>query len=196
MLEEALSLFGRSDDSWATAFALLPLGHVALLEGQREQAEVLHTQALEHARRIDDEHLVAQVLVQLAVDAVLTGQFDEALARFAAAAALLRTTHDQEGIAYCLYGLASLALALGAPAAAARLMGSADHVIAVVGLAVWPLLQPLSRELDLTISASLDPAVDQRDRAAGAATPALAALSSGLDHVATLAAHQHTASSS
>jgi tetratricopeptide (TPR) repeat protein len=179
-LAEAVEHFRRAGDTWAVAYALLPLGHVALLEGDVATARARHLEALAAVEAVDDDHLRAQVLDQLGVDAVLVGDADEARTRLAAAAALHRQLSDAEGLANCLDALAALALLLGDAAQAARLCGAATRVREDVGLAVWPLVAPLHRQLSDAVRAVLGEQVDVRERAAGAALPRLDALDEGL----------------
>ena len=139
---------------------------------------------MELARDIGDEHLTATLLDQLALDALLVGDAESARDRLTGAAALHRAIGDQEGLAYTLDGLAGLCLLAGDARAAARLSGAADAVRTSIGVAVWPILQPLLAQLADGVRASLGEEEDRRERAAGAATDPWEALAFGLATVA------------
>ncbi len=179
-LAEAVAAMRRSGDAWSVAYALVPLGHVALQGGDPGAALAAHEEALALARDIADDHLLATVLDQLAVDALLTGDLPGAAARLARAAELHRAVRDLEGLANCLGGLAALALAAGAPEEAARLAGAAGATRARLGVTTWPLLRRVTGQLDEAIRAALDADVDRAARAAGAALDPWTALDEGL----------------
>jgi tetratricopeptide (TPR) repeat protein len=190
-LEESVRLFRRLDDLWGVALALIPLGELALREGDLATAVALHEEALDCAVRMDDPHMRAQSLDQLALDALLSGDLDGARQRLTEAAALHRRLADREGLAYCLEGLAALALARGRGQVSARLLGAAARIRQVAGIAVWPLLEPLSQQLAAAVRAAVGDAVDAQERAAGAALDPHEALDLGLT-AATGEAEPHT----
>jgi predicted ATPase len=179
-LAAGVAALRRSGDAWSVAYALIPLGDVALLAGDLPSAVSAHEEALGLARGIDDDHLVAAVLDQLGFDALMAGDTPGARARLVEAAGLHRGIRDLEGLANCLSGLAALTLASGAPQAAARLAGAAAAARTEVGVTVWPLLQILSAQLDAALQAALGSDDDRRERAAGAAADPWAALDEGL----------------
>jgi predicted ATPase len=179
-LTDAVAALRRSGDPWSVAFALVPLGGVALLAGDPAAAVAAHEEALDLARGIADDHLVATVLDQLGVDALLGGDLPRARERLREAAELHRAVADLEGLANCLTGLAALALASGVPAVAARLAGAAAGARGRLGVTVWPLLQRVYGQLDAALVAALGPDADRRERSAGAALDAWAALDEGL----------------
>jgi predicted ATPase len=168
-LAEAVAALRRSGDAWSVAFALVPLGDVALVGGDLAGATEAHREALALAEGLGDDHLTATVLDQLAFDALLAGELDAARDRLVAAGDLHRRLHDQEGTAYCLDGLAGWSLAVGRPEAAARAAGAAVDARAGIGLAVWPLVQSLGDQLDAALRATLGEEADARERAVGAA---------------------------
>jgi predicted ATPase len=180
MLEEALTLFRRLEDSWGIAFVLTPLGHLALLEGDVRRATAMHEEALQLAERIDDYYMRVQVLDQLAVGAMFAGDIALARTRLSASAELHRQVRDQEGLAYCLDGLAAVALASGRTKVAAQLVGAADRIRRVEGLAVWPLVAPLSDQLRQAIRMVLGETSYEEEHARGAALDPYEALDLGL----------------
>jgi predicted ATPase len=180
MLEEALALFRTLDDGWSIALALTPLGDLALLEGDVPRGTAMHEEALQLAERIDDHYMRAQSLDQLALDAMLAGDVVLARSRLTAAAELHRQVRDQEGLAYCLDGLAGVALASGRTNIAAQLVGAADRIRRIEGLAVWPLMAPLSDQLRQGIAMVLGDGPYAEEHERGAALDPLDALDLGL----------------
>ncbi|WP_167760609.1 DUF4062 domain-containing protein [Blastococcus sp. CT_GayMR16] len=184
LLEESVAALRRSGDTWSVAFVLVPHGDAALLAGDLAAAVRAHEEALDLARELGDDHLTATLLDQLGLDALLAGDVGSARDRLAGAAALHRELGDQEGLAYCLDGLAGLSLLTGDAPAAARLSGTATAVRRSIGVAVWPMLQPLVAQLADGVRAALGEDEDRRERAAGATTDPWAALDAGLAAVA------------
>nr|WP_275585955.1 DUF4062 domain-containing protein [Geodermatophilus sabuli] len=179
-LDAAVAALRRSGDTWSVAFAQLFRGAVAVLAGRPEEATTIHGEALELARALGDDHLAATVSDQLGLDALLSGDPAAARVHYAEAAVLHRQGRDLEGLAYCLDGLAGLALAEGDAARAARLSGAASAARAELGVVIWPPLRPLARQLCDAIAGALGPDEDRRQRAAGAAMGPWAALDEAL----------------
>src|SRR3954452_15167320 len=180
LLAEAVDALRRSGDDWSVAYALVPLGNVALLAGDLPAAARRHEEALGLARGIGDEHLMATLLDQLGLDALLADDLAGAQERLVESAGLHREIRDQEGLAYCLDLLAALVLGLGDARAAARLAGAADAARAELGVAIWPLLQVMADQLAQNIPANLGDEEDRRQRAAGVAAGPWATLDEGL----------------
>jgi predicted ATPase len=143
MLEESVRRFREVGDDWGVALALIPLGDVALLDGDVASARAMHEEVLAHALTIDDDHMTAQAHDQLALDAMLSLDSASARRHLRSAAALYRSLHDHEGMAYCLEGFAGLALATERPELGARLLGAAARSRELVGVVVWPFIRPL-----------------------------------------------------
>lgn len=96
-----------------------------------------------------------------------TGDVVGARRRFADAADAHGRMLDQEGSAYCLDGLAAVALAQGQPEVAARLLGASSHARALVGVAIWPGMKPLADALRAAVIAALGDADFQTATAEG-----------------------------
>jgi hypothetical protein len=143
LLDRAVEQFGRIGDHWGVAYGLSTRGQLALQAGEPAVATAMHTEALAAADRIDNDHLRAQLRDLLGFDALAVGDVAAARAHLAAAADLHIMLFDQEGSAYCLEGLAAVALAQQKPDVAARLLGAARHAREVVGVSVWPWLQAI-----------------------------------------------------
>ena len=115
MVTEALEIYRRMEDLWGVAYALTPLGHMALRDGDLETAAALHEESLTTACKIDNDHLIAGALNQLGFDAVLRGDVVAARDYLDQAAELYVEVHDHEGIAACVGGYAGVGLATGSP---------------------------------------------------------------------------------
>jgi hypothetical protein len=180
LLGEAVDALRRSGDDWSVAYALVPLGNVALLAGDLPRATAAHEEALTLARGIGDEHLIATLLDQLGLDALLSNDLAGAQERLVESAGLHREIRDQEGLAYCLDLLAALALGRRDARAAARMVGAADAARAELGVVIWPLLQALAEQLGGNIRAVLGEDDDREERSAGAAAGPWRTLEEGL----------------
>jgi predicted ATPase len=153
-LDEATEGFRQYGDFWGLTVTLATHGQYALLAGDQAAAERMHTEALSAARTIDNDFLEAQVLDMLGLDAYASGDLSHAREHYAGAAALHWSVLDYEGSAYCLTGLAAIALAQSRPLVAARLIGASDHARHVVGAAVWPgMRSPTDTLVDSVIAA-------------------------------------------
>ncbi len=167
LLEDAVALFRRRDDAWGIAFALAPLGQLALRRGDFGGATAAHIEALAQADRIDHDHLRAQSLDLLGLDALATGDVHAASERFAAAADIHGRLLDHEGLAYCLEGRAALALTIGRADLAAHLIGAAERSRRTVGVAPWPLVAPLGEQLRAAVAAAIGTSAYEHEVAAG-----------------------------
>src|SRR4051794_6347542 len=186
LLADGVGALRRSGDTWSVAYALLPLGNMALLAGDLAAATATHKKALALSRSVDDEHLIATALDQLAFDALMAGDLDLARERVVESADLHRRLRDQEGVAYALDVLAGLALGRGQAHVAARLAGAADGARAALGVAIWPLMQSLADQFAAALRQVLGEEEARREGAAGAATGPWEALEEGLAAVASV----------
>jgi hypothetical protein len=104
----------------------------------------------------------------LGLDAYTAGDLPGAREHYAAAAALHASVLDYEGAAYCLSGLAALALAKARPEVAARLVGASEHARHVVGVEVWPGMQASTDALVEAVGVALGRPAFAETRAQGA----------------------------
>jgi tetratricopeptide (TPR) repeat protein len=159
-LTESVDVARGAGDRWGVALALIPLGDLALLDGDVPAARGMHEEVLALADAIGDDHMRAQAHDQLGLDDLLAGDLDRAAEHLHLAAGLHRGLRDHEGIAYCLEGFAALSLARGDAPGAARLMGVAAAARRLVGVAVWPFMQPLHERLETFARTALGDAYD------------------------------------
>ncbi|HEY2521813.1 MAG TPA: DUF4062 domain-containing protein [Streptosporangiaceae bacterium] len=181
LLAEAVAAFRGQHDHWGLAFALSAGGMLAVRDGDPSAATAMHTEALGIATDIDNAFMRAQLLDQLGMDALAAGDIPGARGRLAAGAGIHTDLQDQEGAAYCLSGLAAIALTLGQPGAAAQLLGAASHARTVAGVAIWPAMQPLADALDGAVATALTDVQLAESTAAGARMRLTKALVYGLD---------------
>jgi predicted ATPase len=167
-LDEAAEEFRRFGDSWGLAVTLSTRGQYALLVGDPDAAQRIHADALGAASAIDNDNLRAHALDMLGLDACTSGDLAGAREHYAAAATLHASVLDYEGAAYCLSGLAGVALAQARPRVAARLVGASEHARHVVGVEVWPGMRATTDALVEAVRVALgQPAFDET-RAQGA----------------------------
>jgi predicted ATPase len=188
LLAQAVAVFRGQHDHWGLSFALSAGGLLAARDGDPAAATAMHTEALSIATSIDNAFMRAQLLDQLGMDTLAGGDIPGARQWLAAAAGIHAGLLDQEGSAYCLSGLAAIALALGQPGAAAQLLGAASHARSVAGVAIWPAMQPLSDALAAAVAGALSETQLAEFTAAGVQMRLPAALAYGLDTTADLPA--------
>jgi tetratricopeptide (TPR) repeat protein len=156
-LRDAAQAFRAIGDSWGLAITLSIRGQHALVAGDHAAAEAMHQEALAAAETVDNDYLRAEVLDMLGLDAATAGDATRARDRYSAAAALHRRLLDYEGSAYCLSGLAGLALGQNKPRVAGRLIGASGNARRVVGVAVWPGMRPIDEAQRAAVTAALSP---------------------------------------
>jgi hypothetical protein len=151
-------------------------GQLALATGDLAAATRLHTEALGVARRIASDYLEVQLLDLLGVDALVAGDVGAARERLVSAARAHQRLADSEGSANCLDGFAAVALMQGRPQVAAELMGVAARTRELVGVTVWPALQPSAAQLEAAVRGALTTQEWDAAVAAGRAMPMLQGL--------------------
>lgn len=133
-------------------------GQWAQLTGDAASAKAMHEIGLAAADAIDNDHLRTQIHDMLGLDAVTAGDLTDAREHSALAAALHTSMLDYEGSAYSLSGLAGFAFAQDRATAAARLIGASSHARQIVGIAIWPGMQPVTQAQTDAVTAALGPA--------------------------------------
>jgi tetratricopeptide (TPR) repeat protein len=179
-LGDAAEAFRTTGDSWGLAITLSTRGQLALAAGDYAAAGAMHEEALAAAETVDNDYLRAQVLDMLGLDTATAGDVTGARDRYSAAAALHTRLLDYEGSAYCLSGLAGLALSQERAAVSARLIGASDHARRIVGVAVWPGMRPIDQAQRAAVTAALSPASCTAATAEGARMRIPDALAYGL----------------
>ena len=127
---------GAGDLFWA-ALSLSALGMVALGRGDHDGAREALAKGLTLSRRAGDRFSRYIALYNRSVLAQSEGDHDGAAALFEEGIAFSREAGDHANVAYCMEGLAAVALARGAAERAARLLGAARGLREGVGAAVY-----------------------------------------------------------
>lgn len=138
LCEESLRLFRQLEDGLMTAEALNMLGDVARASGDDRRAAALYTESLELLRAEGGSSGIPGLLHNLGYLARHRGGHHQAFRYFSDALALFRANGDRRGSAECLAGVASVAVAVGQPARAARLCGAAEATLQEVGAVPTP----------------------------------------------------------
>jgi predicted ATPase len=179
-LEAAAEAFTENGDSWGLAMSLANRGLLALSAGDAVGARTFHEQALVAAETVDNDYLRAQILDMLGRDLATEGDPAGARDRFLAAAALHIRLLDYEGSAYCLSGLAGVALTQKRPEVSARLMAASASARRIVGAAVWPGMQTIDAAQHAAVTGALSQAAFTSASVEGARLRLPDALSYGL----------------
>jgi hypothetical protein len=156
-LDDAVLAFHATGDWWGLTMALCNRGQLALIAGDHAAARTMHEQALAAAETVDNDYLRAQVLDTLGLDALTVGDVTGARDRHCAAADLHVRLLDYEGSAYCLSGLAGVALEQNRPEVSARLIAASDYARRIVGAAVWPGMGAVNESRHDAVRAALNP---------------------------------------
>jgi predicted ATPase len=179
-LGDAAEAFRATGNSWGVVISLSTRGQLALVAGDLAAAQAMHEEALAAAETVDNDYLRAQVLDMLGLDTATAGDLLGARDYYSAAAALHARLLDYEGSAFCLAGLAGLALSQKKPGVSARLIGASGYALRTVGAAVWPGMRSLDRAQRSAVTAALSPAPFTKSAAEGARMRIPDALAYGL----------------
>ena len=143
VLEEAVTLAHDVGDERITALALNNLGDLALATGDYARARPLFEESLDILRARGDTANIARSLFNRgAVDLVL-GDHSAAAARFREGLALASDTDDKEDLAWCLEGLAAVAVRERNGERASVLLGAAGGLLAQMGADFKPFERQL-----------------------------------------------------
>ncbi|HEX5414945.1 MAG TPA: LuxR C-terminal-related transcriptional regulator [Chloroflexota bacterium] len=126
---ESLALYRALNDTQMVAEALNAQGDLARATGDDDRAAALYLEGLGLARQIEGGSGLPGVLQNLGHLARQRGDFRHALDCYSEAGVLFRRNGDRRGVAECLDGAAIVALAVGQPERAARLLGAAAAML-------------------------------------------------------------------
>jgi predicted ATPase len=137
LLEEGLTLFRAIQRRDGVAWALNHLGHVAQIQDDYERATRLHDESLPLFRESAALNLgnlgAAWAFHSLGETALAQGSATDAATQLGNALVLFRELGDRAGIAWCLAGLAGVAVLDDEPDRAARLWGAAEAQRKAIG---------------------------------------------------------------
>lgn len=148
LLEQVLPQLRQRGDSVGVGWALNHLGHVAQLESDYEQATRLYTESLSLFPR-DNPHWTSHIegLQSLGETALAQGDAALATVRLYESLALAQKYHLAHGIAWCLAGLAGVAVLNEEPENAAYLWGAAEHLRQRLGVREGPATHAVHKRL-------------------------------------------------
>jgi predicted ATPase/DNA-binding SARP family transcriptional activator len=171
LYEESLPIFRAHENDIRLAVALSNLGAIANMRKDAEAAIRYFDDAIALARSTGDEDGLGISLHNISRSYLQLERMDEGRdALFESLSIALRLGY-RELTAYCIGGLAQVAMLEAAPELAARLLGAAEHLFADVGAAVDP--DELDTQKSVRQWAVEELGVEEVDalRAAGADTP-------------------------
>ena len=137
-LGRATAVFRQEGNDFGLATALAISGSLALALGETEGGAVQLGEGLEASKRVGLPSLIGANRALLALALLALGRIDEAREHLERAA---RTPLYLEGTAYCLEGLAALALAEGDPVRASAALGAAEALRERTGIHMWPVFR-------------------------------------------------------
>jgi predicted ATPase len=152
-LEDALRLARREGDTWSRATVLAELGDLARSEDRSADAAALYRESLTLRQSLGIPGSTPSLYQNVGFVAVATGDATAATESFRRALNGFRRGGDSRGIAECVIGLAGVAVLVGTPASAARLIGWADASLRSIGAEVWPSTR---KELAWIVAAAID----------------------------------------
>ncbi|MCC7362221.1 MAG: tetratricopeptide repeat protein [Anaerolineales bacterium] len=136
--EESVARARKLDDAGTIVDNLIRLGDLARLDDDDERAAACYTEALSLCRATDRHLDLAAALHKLAHLARHRGDCRQAETLLLESLALQREHRNQQGIAECLAALAEVHVARGEAEAGARLFGTAQAILEVIGAPLAP----------------------------------------------------------
>ena len=143
VLEEAVTLAREVGDERITALALNNLGDLALATGDYARARPLFEESLRLLRARGDTANIARSLFNRGAVDLMLGDHAVAAARFREGLALANDTDDKEDLAWCLEGLAAVAVRDRDGERASVLLGAAAGLLAQMGADFKPFERQL-----------------------------------------------------
>jgi predicted ATPase/DNA-binding SARP family transcriptional activator len=160
LFEESLALRRSFGQPTSLAIPLNNLGLVALAQGQWARAQLLFEECLALNRALGNQAAIAMTLYNQGLVGLAQGDLKGAQAAFAESLALQETVMDKDTLAGCLEGLAALIVwqQPGHADVAARLLGAAAGLRAVMAAPILPIMQPFYERAVTAVRAALDDA--------------------------------------
>jgi predicted ATPase/DNA-binding SARP family transcriptional activator len=183
LYEEAVPLFRSQGKLSRVAASLGNLGTVAHMRGDPATAVGYYGEAIEAAREAGDEDGAAVNLHNLARSELALGRPEQGLAALRESLAIARQLGYREVIAYCLGGLAELAMIEQDAGRAAEMLGASEVLFSEIGASLGPDEAQTQERVTAYAVAELGPERAAELRSEGAALP----LDELLDRVASRA---------
>ena len=171
LYEESVPIFRGQGNDVRLAVALSNLGAIANMRKDAESAIGYFDDAIALARRTGDEDGLGISLHNVARSHLILERIDEGREALLESLSIAQRLGYRELTAYCLGGLAEVAMLESDPECAARFLGAAERHFAEVGAAVDPdELETQQKVRDWAVQELGTETVDEL-RAAGAETP-------------------------
>jgi len=138
LLTESLSLGRQVQDKWRMSVSLNSLGEVARSQGDYAAARMTYEESLALLRELADKRGIAITLGNLGHVALQQGNYEGAAGLFKEALGLAQQLVYKLGIAEYLAGLGGVAAGEGRFVRAARLLGSTEEVLSLLGALLRP----------------------------------------------------------
>jgi tetratricopeptide (TPR) repeat protein len=180
LYEETAERFRSQGRTSRLATALSNLGAIANIRNDPETAVVYFAEAIELARSAGDEDGVSVTLHNLARSELALGRLDRGREALEESLSIARQLGYREVIAYCLSGLAELAMLEADAGRAATLLGASQRLFDDVGAVADPGEEGTQERIEAYVVERLGADRAEQLRAAGAA----AAVDELLDDVA------------
>ncbi|HZE28587.1 MAG TPA: BTAD domain-containing putative transcriptional regulator, partial [Gaiellaceae bacterium] len=169
LYEEAVPFFRSQGKLSRVAAPLGNLGTIAHMRGDPATAVGYYGEAIEAAREAGDEDGAAVNLHNLARSELALGRPEQGLAALRESLAIARRLGYREVIAYCLGGLAELAMIEQDAGRAAEMLGASEGLFSEIGASLGPDEAETQERVTVYAVAELGPERTEQLRAEGAA---------------------------
>ena len=155
-VNDAVTLFQSTGDTWGEAYAHSFLSSASILQGRLSEALVYLQRTLDLSLSLKSDALVAQAYTFLGFGRMLAGDLPGARRCLGEALGLLSAGNLLEGLAYCLEMLSAVLVAEGDQPHAAKLYGAAEQIRDLTGLRPWAMMRPFMDSLAVTADATAE----------------------------------------
>jgi tetratricopeptide (TPR) repeat protein len=133
-LKEAVAIARKQGDLKKGSFSLAFHGDIALQQGDLSNAKKVYEESANTLRALGNKLFTAYPLRRLGYLALQRGEIQRARDYFRESLALNREGGDRRAVAACLLSFAALAIHMGKPALAARLLGAVESRLESLGI--------------------------------------------------------------
>jgi predicted ATPase/DNA-binding SARP family transcriptional activator len=171
LYEEAVPLFRSQGKTSRVAASLGNLGTIAHMRGELETAVGYYADAIEASRESGDEDVAAVNLHNLARSELALGRAEQGLEALRESLAIAQRLGYREVIAYCLSGVAELAMIEQDAARAAEMLGASERLFSEIGATLSPDEAETQERVAAYVVAELGPERTEELGVEGAALP-------------------------
>jgi non-specific serine/threonine protein kinase len=171
MLDESLFLLREAENPYRIAMVLNFSGDLARCQQKYAEAKVAYEESISLLRQLNAMRDLASVLHNLGHTCLHLGNIERSNSLFRESMSVQQAQGNTPGMAECLIGFAALAVALGLPAAGARLLAAAVEIGGQRIATAWAATR-MEYEYNLAlVRLGLTEAEFQAEQAAGRALP-------------------------